>query len=241
MTPESNAPVDNGTSTENEFDFQKGYNELRPEFTRTTQELSQARSALSEYEQLFQALQDPDTRGQALELLGFEIEAGEPQGGNGSTQQYTDPLEEELAELRTYVDELRSQRASEQEAQERDSFIQLRNEYIGEVITDLEAQLQQAGQRDFRFNEKDEIALGNLAISMADDNGLPDVQGAYDILFGNDGVVESRRQSWIDSKLNATYSIPPITSTTPAEQRPQNKSQRIQYIDERLAQLERQQ
>lgn len=235
---EVNTPEGNGQGG-NEFDFEKGYNELRPEFTRVTQELSQARQAADEYSQLFAALQDPETRGQALELLGFELDTGEPQGGNGNQQVYTDPLEQEVAELRGTVDELRSQRASERAAQEQADFIELRNEYIGEVITDIETSLRKAGASNFSFSEKDEIALGNLAIAMTNDDGLPDVQGAYDTLFGNDGVVETRRQSWIDSKLNAPQ--PPSISQLPADQRPKDRRSRIQYVDERLAQLERQQ
>ena len=233
---EVNAPG-NGQG-ENQFDYEKSYNELRPEFTRVTQELSQAKQAADEYSALFAALQDPETRGQALELLGFELETGEPQGGNGP-QAYTDPLEEEVTQLRGQVDELRSQRASEQAAREQEQFYSLRNEYIGEVITDIENNLRKNGAKDFTFSTKDEVALGNLAISMQNEEGLPDVQGAYDTLFGNDGIVESRRQTWIDSKLSAP--TPPPISQLPADQRPTDKRSRIAYVDERLAQLERQQ
>lgn len=206
-----------------DFDYQRAYSELRPEYTRTTQ-------ALSEYEQLFQALSDPDTQAEALAALGLELasEAG-PQGT--SDDEFVDPLEQELEALRAQVSELSSARELEVRAAEEAQTVQMRDDYIGEYLTYLE---KEVARRE--FDEREEEVLGNLAIAMTGEDGIPNVQGAFERLYGSEGVLELQRQQWIDSKRGA-YSAP-LGSSIPADQRPQTKSERVAYIDERMRALE---
>lgn len=220
------------------FDFERSYNELRPEYTRATQELSQVREALGEYEQLFGALHDPDpeTQRQAMAMLGLELETGSrPE----DIEEFADPLEKELQDLRGVVDELRSARELETAQREAEALNDLRDEFIGESIDALEASLKPTYGDEFRFSEKEEVAIGNLAIQMRNSQGVPDVNGAYALIYGEEGVLETNRSRWIASKTGAFS--PPAGTTIPADQKPKTARERAAYIDQRVAALEYQQ
>jgi hypothetical protein len=216
-------------------DFERQYNELRPEYTRVTQELSGYRDAVGEYEQLFEALHDPDpeVQAEAMARLGLELDTGSQEE---PVDEYADPLEKELQELRGYVDELRSVRELETVQQETEQINGLRDEFIGDVIGIIEDNMKPTYGDDFRFSEKEEVALANLAISMADAQGVPDVEGAYNLLYGDEGVLEANRSRWIASKTGAFAA--PAGTTIPAERRPQTARERAAYIDERVRALE---
>jgi hypothetical protein len=217
-----------------QFDFERGYNELRPEFTRTTQELSSTRSRLSEYEQLFAALHDsdPEVQRSAMEALGLATDTGSPGSAPAGTDEFVDPLEQEVQQLRSVVDELRSARELEAAEAEEAALTEMRDEYIGEAIGLIESQV------NIKFTEREEEVLGNLAIAMVDEKGMPNVQGAYNILYGEDGVLETNRARWIASKTGAA--MPPMGTTIPADQKPTTKAQRIAYVDERMRAIDQQ-
>jgi hypothetical protein len=227
-----NAPT--GTS---DFDYEGGYNELRPEYTRATQELSEVTGRLSEYEALFEALNDPDRQAEALGVLGFEpAETGAPQGGTDvDTSEWTDPLEEEIKSLKEAVDGLRSQSELEAEQREQNELLELRDDYIGEAISYIE---DQTGRK---FSEEQERVLGNLAIANEGEDGVPDVQTAYNLLYGEKGIVELERSNWIDTKTGAFQA--PGGRSAPATKKPveMTERERVAYLDERYAQMERQQ
>lgn len=204
-------------------DYERSYNELRPEYTRATQELAQVRESLSDYEQLFEALSNPETQSEALAMLGFQVDAGTSQD---EVDEFVDPLEQELEALRAQVSELTDAQTSAQAQAEEAELIAIRDDYIGETITFIEDQTKS------KFSQREEEVLGNLAIAMADENGIPDVQGAYNAIYGNDGVLETRRSQWIQSKTGAFTA--PLGSSIPAEHRPQTARDRVNYIDSRL-------
>jgi hypothetical protein len=216
-------------------DWERQYNELRPEYTRATQELSTYRDRVSEYEQLHEALRDPDpeTQQAALAALGFELDTGSP---DPDPDEFADPLEKDLQEMRAIVDELRSARELETASKETEQLEQLRDEFIGDSIGFLEEGLKPTYGNDFKFSEREEEALGNLAIQMADEKGVPDVEGAYNLLYGEEGVLETNRSRWIASKTGAF--TPPPGTTVPAEQRPRTARERAAYIDQRVQALE---
>jgi len=227
-----------GESVSPSVDFERQYNELRPEYTRVTQELSGYRDAVGEYEQLFEALHDPDpeVQAEAMTRLGLELDTGSQEE---PVDEYADPLEKELQEIRGYVEELRSARELETVQQETEQINGLRDEFIGDVIGLIEDNMKPTYGDDFTFSEREEVALANLAISMADEQGVPDVEGAYNLLYGDEGVLETNRSRWIASKTGAF--TPPAGTTVPAEQRPKTARERAAYIDERVAALERMQ
>lgn len=217
-----------GSGQGGDFDYQRGYEQLRPEYTRATQELASTREALTEYEQLFSALSDPETAAEALAALGLEL-AGEGPQGTGDDD-FVDPLEQEVGSLKSEVAELRSARERERQAAEEAETIELRDDYIGQYMDYLER------ETGTTFSEREEEVLGNLAIAMADEQGLPDVQGAYDRIYGQEGVVEQRRQAWIDSKRGAFAA--PLGTQIPADRKPQTRAERVQYMDERMRAFE---
>src|ERR1044072_6675410 len=99
------APQNQGQGSEEggapAFDFERSYNELRPEYTRATQELSTTRERLGEYESLFAALHDSDpaVQAQAMEYMGLELETGSP-APQKDPSEWDDPLEAEVAALK---------------------------------------------------------------------------------------------------------------------------------------------
>jgi hypothetical protein len=94
-TPETSAP-DVGTP-EQQTDWQKRYNDLRPQFDRTNQQLAQ--------------LNDEEYRKQLMAQWGYEVEDAQPE------QEWVDPTDElraELNELKQWRDQ-RTQAEQEQE------------------------------------------------------------------------------------------------------------------------------
>lgn len=211
------------------FDYQRGYNELRPEYTRTTQELASMRDKVQDFEQLFDGLHDPDPEVQAAAMaaLGLELEQQKV-----DPNVVVDPLERELAELRGQVAHLQSRTAQEDAARQEQTISELRDDYIGEAIGVIE------GSLNLKFNDREEEALGNLAIAMVNEQGIPDVQGAYNLLYGEQGAFDAVRQREIDLRLGAGR--PPFGTSIPADRKPKTSSERVNYVDERIRALEQQ-
>lgn len=224
MPANEGVPPENGQgNTEgNPFDYERGYNELRPEFTRVTQEAAELRGNLTEFEQFFEALSDPEMQRDALAALGIELGAG-PSTEN--PDEFVDPLEQRIDQLSGVVNDLKTQRELEAEAEAESEIIAMRDDFIDESISFIEEQTNR------KFTQKQESVLGNLAIAMAGDDGVPDVSGAYNTLYGNEGLLEEERTRWIDSKR--AFSAP-LGSAIPADQKPKTAAERVAYIDERL-------
>jgi hypothetical protein len=222
-TPANGQGADEGRSA---FNFEEGYNQLRPEYTRTTQQLSEAEQRLSEYEAFMEAISDPDTQAEALASLGFEMETGvtpEP-------EEFADPLEQEVQYLKGVVEQLQQGRELEAATQEESELLEMRDNYIGQTLDYIEQQTQT------KFDEQDEEILGNLAIAMSDAEGVPDVQGAYNVLYGETGLLERQRAQWIESKTGA-YTAP-LGTSIPADKRPVTRADRIDFVDRRLQALD---
>lgn len=214
-------------SQEKAFDFEQGYTQLRPAYTQATQQLSEAQQRLSEYDAFMEALSDPETQAEALASLGFEMETGaEP-----AEDEFADPLEQEVEYLRGVVEELQQGRELEAATQEEQEALDMRDNFIGQYIDHLES------EHDLKFDDDDEEILGNLAIAMSDERGVPDVQGAFDRLFGGQGLLERRREQWIDSKMGAFTA--PWGSSIPADKRPETRAERIDFVDRRLQEMDR--
>jgi hypothetical protein len=228
---ENVAPGEGTSDQSNEqFDYRQGYQQLRPEFTRTTQELSTARQSLSEYEQLFAALQDDELRPQALEALGLELAAG-PESAQQDDDEFVDPLEQELAATRAQVEELMAAREQEASTQAQAEADAMRDNFIDRAIGTI------AEGKKMEFSEREQEVLGNLAIAMTDpETGVPDVEGAFTAIYGDEGLLETNRSRWIESKRSAFTA--PLGTTIPADRKPQTRSDRVNYVDQRLASLE---
>lgn len=215
------------------FDFEDGYNKLHPEYTRKTQELATIRETLTEYEQIFDALNDPETREQALRLLGGE-QGGGPQAApqKAPDEEFVDPLEQRLDEFEKRFGSVEQRIAREDEEAEQAKRDKARNEFIGSAIGIIEKSLSQDG-RPFKFTDKEDTTLGNLAIAMAGSDEVPDVEGAYNVLYGEDGLRETWRTQWIDTKRNAPFA--PLGSNPSAVKKPTNARERIAYMNQLAA------
>lgn len=201
---------DTGQAAEGQ-NWEHQYNELRPAYTRATQQLS-------EYEQLFQQLQDPELQAEALAELGFEVAEDESEEGSGDELDFDDPLEARL-------DALEADRRQQAETAEVGELEEMRDEYIDGAIEYISSNLGRT------FSERQQEALGNLAIQLADDRGVPDVQQAYGMLYGEDGVLEEERRSWIDSKRNAAQA--PSGQSGTGRPDLSTRKARVDYINER--------
>jgi len=209
----------------------RSYQELRPRWTQDTQRLS-------EYEQLFSALQDPETQADALSALGFEMETGAQPGESkdADLSEWDDPLEREIQELKGTVNELRSQRELEASQREEQELIELRDDYLSEAITHIENGLKEQNPNFKGFDTKDEVTLGNLAIAMEREDGVPDVEGAYNALYGKDSVVERAFANRVAKRQGVPQA--PGGQSAPAFKKPTTGKERAQLFDERLRAME---
>jgi hypothetical protein len=82
-TVDTSAPEEGHAPAGETTDYEKRYNDLRSEFDRRNQ-------TLSEYEQTFQGLSDPETRAEILAQFGLEVEDDEEEL---DTPEYEDPYE----------------------------------------------------------------------------------------------------------------------------------------------------
>lgn len=158
-------------------DWEKRYNDLRPEFDRTTQRLS-------EYERNVQALQsdDPDTRLAAAEALGLQLIDDEPEAFEEQ-----DPLDE----LRKELDDLKGWKNSREQAEAEAARNEAVLNHVNTQITEIETGLG----NEFDADELEVIV--SLARALQTEDGLPDVRAAWDKL---NGVTQKSTQRWAKTK-----------------------------------------
>lgn len=180
MDPEvEQAPVE-GTpeQTQEQIDWQKRYEDLRPQYDRTMTEAQEARK----YREAAEALQsdDDDARRRAAEFLGLEIEEPEP-------DLYADPNDEvrrELAELKDQWGQFTQQQQTEQQKQ-RD--VQTVAEGLAEAQDKLGRELL-----------PEEITLlGDAAFYNRNSQGLPDIQAVTEAWLK---IREADQKSWANTK-----------------------------------------
>lgn len=135
-------------------DWQKRYEDLRPEYDRGQQRLSQ-------FEEFYAQLADPETQAEALRALGLELEQEEAEEGDD----YIDP-DDRFAKIEDYITQ---QETARQEAE----VEKLERQYIDQELSALEEEHGELDdtQRDF---------LRKIALAYEDDEGFPDVASAYE-------------------------------------------------------------
>lgn len=173
--PEPEAP-DQGHAEESQaaVDFEKRYNDLRPEYDRVTQRSSQL-------EQLISAAQQGDP--EALDALGLEPAEDDTQNDD----EYVDPYES----LSQKVESLEEMLARQQEEEQNFARFQQENEYVNSEVEKLEQKLG----RDIGEEEYDLIT--SWAASMRDEQGRPDVAAAYDKW---DKLLNAKKKDYFESK-----------------------------------------
>lgn len=200
-TPEASAPE---APSQDAIDWQKRYEDLRPQWDRTKQQYSE----VEQYLPLIQSLQqDPAATARALyEQYGEDVE---------DDDEFDDPGERALRMLQ-------EQQETAQQAAERERIEAMEEQYVGEGIDAL-------AQRD-NVELSDDAQTLIYALSTHDalrgDDGRPDVEAAYDALRGFEKEV---RDSYVNSKK-----APRITPGRPGEKSPDlsNDEDRIRYMAE---------
>lgn len=102
-----------------EHNWQERYEHLQPEYTRTTQQLKELEQRQQWYELLVTS-DDPDTRRQAAEVLGYQLPEEQDSFEEQEPAEYEDPydqLRKELDELRQWRDQTTQSTQEEQQAQ----------------------------------------------------------------------------------------------------------------------------
>lgn len=190
-------------STETQIDWEKRYNDLRPEWDRAKTQLSE----FEQYQPLIQSLQnDPVATIRALQdqfADQFEDEDDE----------FEDPGERALRMLQ-------EQQETAQQAAERERREQLEEQYVGDGIDEL------AKRDNVELSDHAEAVIYALAThdSLRGDDGRPDVEAAYDALRAFEKEV---RDNYVASKK-----APRIPSGRPGEKSPDlsNDEERVQAL-----------
>lgn len=205
-TPAVPDPGTHGDQQHTEINWQKRYEDLRPEFDRTRQQLSQ----VEQQAQQLQALQqDPDALAAFLSQLGYEIDGGD------EPQEFLDPNEQKLSELERETAEMRAWR----EQQEQQA-------HLAQLESAVEAEMSELGIPE------DAEVLRNMLVSRAvalpaTENGRPDIKGAWAEL---QQLEQHFQQQWAQSKR--APSVPAVGQ--PGTQAPNldNPEERIAWMAE---------
>jgi DNA repair exonuclease SbcCD ATPase subunit len=231
--PEGGSPAAPGQEHDLEW-YKSQYEQLHPEFTRRSQALSEAEQRAQQYEDLFEALNDPEQAPDILKELGYDLGEAESKPEGQDPDEFEDPLEGKVAELEKVITQLQSEREEQAQSKEEEAALNARDEDIDQAITYIQGQ-----EGVPELTEDEQAVLGNLAIAMVDEEGVPDVLGAYNRLYGEGGLLETNRKRWIDTKTGALTA--PLGHGDTSEKRPTNRKERVAYIDARLRALDEQQ
>lgn len=210
-----------GTAQEQpQVDWEKRYQDLQPEYTRTTQQLRELEQQKQWYE-LAVTSADPDTQRQALEALGYELpeEHEEPEPA-----EYQDPYEELLAR----------QQALEQRIAQGDQTRQQEQEanLIREIADERLSRLEGLAPEDQDLV----LAYAVHALPPVREPGvpvpLPDVAKAFEVFQARE--VE-RQKSWASTK-RAPY-VPPGGQPATEVPLPRNAThdQRVAFAMQKVA------
>lgn len=214
-TPETAATE--AAPTQQEVDWAKRYSDLQPEYTRATQEAAQLRKQAEAYQALLTS-EDPDTRRQAAEILGFEIDE------ETDDTQHQDPYDQLRAEIQALKGEF-SQRAQQEQQQAQ----------IAQMEQHAENEMNSLGlpQDD---SVRDWIVSRAVALPPAQD-GMLDIRAAHQEF---EALITAQKKQWADTKR--THAVSPVgqAGTQTPDWDAMSRSQRDEYMTERIRSLEQQ-
>jgi hypothetical protein len=195
-----------------EIDWQNRYQHLQPEYTRVTQENAQLREQQQLYETLLSS-EDPDTRREVAEALGYQLEQEEPQ------YEPEDPVtqfDERLGRL--------EQSLSQREQEQADAAYAA---HVREVVD------QRLDQLQLDKDDQDWVLAYAINALPITDEGLPDIEQAHEVFQARE---TARQKAWASSKR-----APHISAHgQPATEVPNldNRQERIDYQVRRLQEME---
>jgi len=160
--PESASPNEGtGVTPEPQHDWEKDYKELQSWATRVAQENK-------DYTELSQALQDPEHPRFGEALQRFNLEAPEPEQ---DPTEYVDPYDQRIAQLEAKLSQAEQQaQAAQEQAKIDNALFEGLNSVQSEIGRDLE--------------EKEIDLLASYAVMNPQEDGLPNVQAAWDLYHG---------------------------------------------------------
>jgi len=175
-----------------EVNWEKRYQDLQPEYTRTTQQLRELEQQKQWYE-LALTTDDPDTQRQAFEALGYELPQQEEEF---EPVEYDDPIEELRAELGSVRQEV-DQRNEAMRLAEEGALIR---EFTDERLNSLEGLAPEDHDMvlAYAINALPPKRLPGVPVP------LPDVEGAFE--YFQQREVERQKQ-WAKTK-KAPYVMP---------------------------------
>lgn len=163
--------------------YESAYKEMQADYTRKTQEIAEQRREAEEAQELISALQDPQYRDAALQVLGIQAGSEEEQD-----EEFEDYLSEDerLDRIEQYLEA--------QQAQQQDTELeQLENQYLDQEFSKLEKSLG----RDLTDDEAELLFVTATHPTFRDSNGLPDVEGAYERVKQ---LEQGAQQRYVESK-----------------------------------------
>jgi hypothetical protein len=161
-----------------ETDWQKRYGDLQPEYTRVTQENAELRHQQELYDLLI-STDDPDTRRQVAQTLGFTLEEEEPDPG----EQGDDPFsryDERIGRLEETL--------TQREQNERDEA------YAEQVRQAVDARLDTLG---LPKDDQDWVLAYAINALPITGEGLPDIEQAHRVFTERE---TARQREWARGK-----------------------------------------
>lgn len=195
-------------------DWEKQYQELRSEYNRRDSEIAELR-------QLRDSLTDPETAPEVFRALGYELPEEPDQ-----QQEYVDPYEQQLGELRQQVEQLTAIQQQEYEQIQHQQVEEQMAVHIGASLDQIENQLGR------QFDDKEIQFLSAFAYQNPDQNGLPNVGAAWEQLQAYE---QAAQQRWIQSKRAPRVQDGQSASKQYDLSTPQGRSE---YAEARLAGLD---
>ena len=170
----------NGTPAQEseEVDYAQRYNDLRPEFDRRSQELSE----MKQIQEALSGQAGPEAQAAALQRYGIELEADE-EPDEGEYYDESDP------EVR--IERLEQTLTEQQEVAEAQQMAEAENDFLVEGIEALE------GQEGREFSEDEIAVLASVARANRTDTGAPDLAAAHEHLTA---MKNSLQKEWVESK-----------------------------------------
>jgi hypothetical protein len=169
-------PPANGEEDKPTVDFEKRYNDLRPEYDRANQLLAAARGE-----------HGPEAQVQALQQLGVNVQQ--------EAEEEDDPFEDPDERTQREVAELREKMQQREEAEEWAQFEQLEGEFVNSTLDQLEQ------DENLKLSSKERKWIETQGKANRLESGEPNLQGAFDDLKG---IKSAARDEYLASKKQAT-------------------------------------
>jgi hypothetical protein len=212
-TPGTTSGPEVGTpANDSSVDYEQRYNDLRPEFDRRSQQLSQ----LEQFQQAVSGQLGPEAQAEALKAYGVELE---DDVADDDEYEYDDPD--------SRLERIEAQIEAQQAAAEAAEAAEAEAEFLAEGIEALE------GNEGRQFTDQEMVILASVARANPTPEGLPDLVLAHQHLTELQNGLKSQ---WIESKKAQRSPGSGIAADRAVDL--DNDEDRVNFIADRLAAAE---